>query len=185
MLQLSWEDTNVTALDLELMEEVGASCRLLDAALDAWEVRRLLAGKYDALGAVVYIYSGAGGTDAQDWTEMLERMYLGWATSRGFTVTTVQRLAGEEAGLKSVTLEVEVGPARYRSPRHTMPCKSRNKSSKCVSMTWRALGGGALRVRVPGRGEGHAPAGAPEPVQEGRDAADVLRRRGRDAHPGR
>ena len=93
--------------DPGLMEEVAASCVALERALDSWEVRRLLGGKYDALGAQLYIYAGAGGTDAQDWTEMLERMYLSWADKRDFTVRTTQRLEGEEAGLKSVTLEVE------------------------------------------------------------------------------
>lgn len=93
--------------DPGLMQEVGDSCAALDQALDSWEVRRLLAGKYDALGATLYIYAGAGGTDAQDWTEMLERMYSSWAQRRGFTVKTISRLEGEEAGLKSVTMEVE------------------------------------------------------------------------------
>lgn len=87
--------------------EVSDSCAALEAALDQWEVRRLLGGKYDALSATVNIYAGAGGTDAQDWTEMLERMYLSWAVKRGFSVKTTSRLEGEEAGLKSVTLEVE------------------------------------------------------------------------------
>jgi len=93
--------------DPELMEEVSASCQALESELDQWEVRRLLGGKYDALGATLYIYAGAGGTDAQDWTEMLERMYRCWADKRGYRVRTISRLTGEEAGLKSVTLEVE------------------------------------------------------------------------------
>ena len=54
----------------------------------------------------MFIYSGAGGTDAQDWTEMLERMYLGWASSRGFSVTTTQRMPGR--GLHSSTVRLNL-----------------------------------------------------------------------------
>ena len=93
--------------DPSLMAEVEHACDELDDALDAWETRRLLAGKYDALGATLYIYAGAGGTDAQDWTEMLERMYLAWAERRGFAARVVHRASGEDAGLKSATIEIE------------------------------------------------------------------------------
>ena len=93
--------------DPALMSEVADACDRLDAALDAWETRRLLAGKYDALGATLYVYAGAGGTDAQDWTEMLERMYLAWAERRGYAARVVDRQPGEEAGLKSATIEIE------------------------------------------------------------------------------
>lgn len=93
--------------DASLMEEVSAACDALDELLERWEVRRLLAGKYDALGATLNLYAGAGGTDAQDFTEMLERMYVYWADKRGFKTTVVERQAGDEAGLKSVTLEIE------------------------------------------------------------------------------
>jgi peptide chain release factor 2 len=64
-------------------------------------------GKYDDLDAIVSIHAGAGGTDAQDWSQMLLRMYVRWAEKNNFTVTIVDESAGEEAGLKSVTFEVE------------------------------------------------------------------------------
>jgi peptide chain release factor 2 len=91
----------------EMLAEAMASVEALDKALDAWELRRLLGGKYDALGAVVSIYAGAGGLDAQDWTEMLERMYVNWSEKRGFVVRVTERLEGEGGGLKTATLEVE------------------------------------------------------------------------------
>ena len=91
----------------EMLAEAMASVEALDKALDAWELRRLLGGKYDAFGAVVSIYAGAGGLDAQDWTEMLERMYINWCEKRGFVVRVMERLEGEGGGLKTATLEVE------------------------------------------------------------------------------
>ena len=93
--------------------ETAAACASLNAALEAWETRRLLAGPFDDKNAVVYVYAGAGGTDAQDWAEMLERAYVSWASRReGFTVRVTERAAGEEAGIKSATLEV-AGPFAY------------------------------------------------------------------------
>ena len=92
---------------IEMLDEALASVEALDKALEAWELRRLLGGKYDTLGAVVQIYAGAGGLDAQDWTEMLERMYLGWCEKRGFAVRVTERLEGEGGGLKTATLEVD------------------------------------------------------------------------------
>ena len=93
--------------------ETAAACASLNAALEAWETRRLLAGPFDDKNAVVYVYAGAGGTDAQDWAEMLERAYVSWAAKRdAFAVRVVERAAGEEAGLKSATLEVD-GPFAY------------------------------------------------------------------------
>lgn len=64
------------------------------------------AGPYDAHDAIVSIYAGAGGTDAQDWAQMLLRMYVRWAEKNGYDVTTVDESAGDEAGIKSVTLEI-------------------------------------------------------------------------------
>jgi peptide chain release factor 2 len=64
------------------------------------------AGPYDDHDAIINIYAGAGGTDAQDWAQMLLRMYVRWAEGQGYKVKTVEESAGEEAGIKSVTLEV-------------------------------------------------------------------------------
>src|SRR5439155_17187483 len=66
----------------------------------------LFSGEYDAGDAVVTIHAGTGGTDAQDWTEMLLRMYLRWAAGRGFETELLEASPGEEAGLKSATFTV-------------------------------------------------------------------------------
>lgn len=74
--------------------------------LEELERQMLLSGPYDAGNAIVAIYAGAGGTDAQDWAEMLLRMYTRWAQERGFTVQILDASRGAEAGYKSVTFEV-------------------------------------------------------------------------------
>ena len=70
------------------------------------EISMLLAGQNDALSAIVTIHPGAGGTESQDWAEMLLRMYLRWAERKGFPTVVTDRLEGEGAGIKSVTFEV-------------------------------------------------------------------------------
>jgi peptide chain release factor 2 len=70
------------------------------------------AGAYDDHDAIISIYAGAGGTDAQDWAGMLQRMYVRWAEAHKYTVVTVDEAAGDEAGIKSVTLEIS-GPYAY------------------------------------------------------------------------
>ena len=97
---------DATGPDPTILAELSDACERLDLALNKWETRALLGGRYDAMSALVNVYAGAGGTDAQDWAEMLERMYRGWCDARGFTLKTVERSEGEEAGVKSVTFEV-------------------------------------------------------------------------------
>jgi peptide chain release factor 2 len=72
----------------------------------------LFDGEYDDHNAILRLSAGAGGTDAQDWTEMLERMYLRWAERADMSARTIERSAGEEAGIKSVVIEV-IGPFAY------------------------------------------------------------------------
>jgi peptide chain release factor 2 len=79
----------------------------LSHSLDQWELQQLLSGPYDKNGAVLTINAGAGGTDAQDWAAMLLRMYTRWGERQGYKVSLVEISEGEEAGLKSVTLELE------------------------------------------------------------------------------
>ena len=105
-LEMMLDPNDGVGRDPALVAEVARACDALDEGLDAFETRRLLAGKYDGMGAVVSLYAGAGGTDAQDWTEMLEGMFLGWSRRRGFDATIVARAPGEEAGIKSVTMEI-------------------------------------------------------------------------------
>jgi peptide chain release factor 2 len=93
--------------DEDLLEEANAGLQRLKADLDRWELERLLSGPYDKDGAVLTINAGAGGTDAQDWALMLMRMYTRWAEDHGMKVTVDELSEGEEAGIKSCTIEID------------------------------------------------------------------------------
>ena len=93
--------------DEALLTEAQTTLNQLSHDLDQWELQQLLSGPYDKSGAVLTINAGAGGTDAQDWAEMLLRMYTRWAERQGYRVALVEISEGDEAGLKSVTLEIE------------------------------------------------------------------------------
>ena len=93
-------------LDGEMAAEIEASIAPLARELELLQEEALFNGEYDAGDAVVTIHSGEGGTDAQDWTEMLLRMYLRWAEQRGFKTELIEASPGEEAGLKSATFTV-------------------------------------------------------------------------------
>ncbi|GBG92009.1 hypothetical protein CBR_g54104 [Chara braunii] len=95
------------APDTALLEEAESIIRWLEVELERYELAQLLSGPYDKKGAYLYITAGAGGTDAQDWAEMLLRMYVRWAESHKYKTKIVERSDGEEAGLKSATLEVD------------------------------------------------------------------------------
>jgi peptide chain release factor 2 len=88
------------------LDEVDASVQILRRELDRLQEDALFTGEYDAGDAVVSIHAGTGGTDAQDWAEMLLRMYLRWAADRGFRTDVVEASPGEEAGLKSATFTI-------------------------------------------------------------------------------
>jgi peptide chain release factor 2 len=96
----------LAADDPALAAELEDQLADVEGRLDTLEEERLFQGRYDAGGAVVTVHSGAGGTDSQDWAEMLLRMYLRWAQHRGFEVELTEASPGEEAGLKSATLLV-------------------------------------------------------------------------------
>ncbi len=93
--------------DADLLAEANQGLLGLRAELDRWELERLLSGPYDKEGAVISINAGAGGTDAQDWAQMLLRMYTRWAEDHGMRVTVDELSEGEEAGIKSATIEIE------------------------------------------------------------------------------
>jgi peptide chain release factor 2 len=92
--------------DPALLSEAETNLKQLAHQLDQWELQQLLSGLYDKSGAVLTINAGAGGTDAQDWAEMLLRMYTRWAERQGYKVHLAEISEGDEAGLKSVTLEI-------------------------------------------------------------------------------
>ena len=89
--------------DPELADELEEQIRSVQSRLEALEEQRLFAGRYDAGDALVTVNAGAGGTDAQDWAEMVLRMEMRWAERRGFAVELLEASPGEEAGIKSAT----------------------------------------------------------------------------------
>ncbi len=105
--------------DIETMLELVSSTESIDdeellpilkkgeSIVNEWEIEQFLSGPYDASNAFVSFSSGAGGTDAQDWTQMLLRMYLKWADKKGFSVEILEEMPGEEAGIKSALLYVK------------------------------------------------------------------------------
>lgn len=92
--------------DEELAKELLKSSYTLEKDIEKLEITTLLSGKYDNNNAILTIHPGAGGTEAQDWAEMLYRMYTRWANANGYEVKELDYLEGEEAGLKSVTFSV-------------------------------------------------------------------------------
>jgi peptide chain release factor 2 len=93
--------------DESLLTEADENLKQLNRDLDQWDLVQLLSAPYDKEGAVLTINAGAGGTDAQDWAEMLMRMYTRWAEAQGYKVQLVELSEGDEAGIKSATLEIE------------------------------------------------------------------------------
>lgn len=89
--------------DEEMANDLVANTASISKEIDNLEVTTLLSGKYDVNNAIVTIHPGAGGTESQDWAEMLYRMYTRWANANGYSVQELDYLDGDEAGLKSVT----------------------------------------------------------------------------------
>ena len=92
--------------DADLEKELETGINTLETELEKLETSTLLSGKYDISNAIITLHPGAGGTEAQDWVEMLYRMYTRWASANGYKVEELDYLAGEEAGIKSVTFLV-------------------------------------------------------------------------------
>jgi peptide chain release factor 2 len=98
--------------DVQLSDDVAREVEAIAAELDRLELELTFAGPYDQRSAILAIHAGAGGTESQDWAEMLLRMYLRWAERRGLQTEVLDMTQGEEAGIKSVMLEVR-GPLAY------------------------------------------------------------------------
>ena len=105
-------ELNAEEADPEFVSEAKTGLIGLEAQIDRLEIQRLLGQEGDDQSAILEINSGAGGTDASDWAEMLKRMYLRWAERRGFKTRLVDEQAHDEAGIKHCTIEID-GPFAY------------------------------------------------------------------------
>lgn len=92
-------------VDEEIIKEILKSTKKLTTEIEKLEIDTLLSGKYDSNNAIITIHPGAGGTESQDWAEMLYRMYVRWANKNNYEIRELDYLEGEEAGIKSVTFE--------------------------------------------------------------------------------
>ncbi len=101
LIEMSIEEEDESSIE-EILNEVEE----IESILDNFKVEILLSGEYDKNNAIVSLHSGAGGTDAQDWTEMILRMYTRWAEKRGYKVDVLDILPGDEAGIKSANLKI-------------------------------------------------------------------------------
>ena len=107
LLELGTEEADQTAL-----QEVRRNFSRLSKQVETMELDLLLSGEYDRGGAIIALHPGAGGTESQDWVAMLLRMYTRWAENNNYRVVILDLLPGDEAGIKSVTLEIN-GPAAF------------------------------------------------------------------------
>ena len=92
--------------DCELVTEAFDKLKETEKQVEKFELRKMLSGEYDSADAILTINAGAGGTDAQDWASMLLRMYMRWAEKKGWKVELLDKLDGEEAGIKSATFKI-------------------------------------------------------------------------------
>ena len=99
-------DLLILEYDKELAEELIKTTIFLEKEIEKLEIQTLLSEKYDKNNAILTLHPGAGGTESQDWAEMLYRMYSKWASSNGYSLKELDYLEGDEAGIKSVTFQV-------------------------------------------------------------------------------
>ncbi len=107
MVELAEEENDESILD-----ELDGELSEVENTVEEMRLAALLRGKYDKLNAILTLHAGAGGTEACDWTEMLYRMYICYAEKHGYAITELDRLDGDEAGIKSVSFKVE-GDSAY------------------------------------------------------------------------
>lgn len=101
LLEMGYEENDAT-----LIPEIEETLAEFEATYEGIRIKTLLSGEYDADNAIVSLHAGAGGTESCDWAAMLYRMFTRWAADRGFSVEVLDSLDGEEAGIKSVTFQV-------------------------------------------------------------------------------
>ena len=102
----SLNDLLLIEYEQDLSEELLKNTNTLEKEIDKLEIQTLLSGKYDKNNAILTLHPGAGGTESQDWAEMLYRMYSKWAASNGYKLKELDYLEGDEAGIKSVTFSI-------------------------------------------------------------------------------
>ncbi|WP_187291565.1 MULTISPECIES: peptide chain release factor 2 [Clostridium] len=107
LIEISIEEDDESSVE-EILNEI----KQIKVIIDEFKVQILLSGEYDKNNAIVSLHAGAGGTDAQDWTEMLLRMYTRWAEAKGYKVEILDILPGDEAGIKSASLKI-IGEFAY------------------------------------------------------------------------
>ena len=100
------ELAHLTEEDESLQVEIQSETEKAEAALDKLEFQLAFSGEYDGRNAILTVHAGAGGTESQDWAEMLMRMYLRWAERHGYQAEILESTQGEEAGMKSVLIEI-------------------------------------------------------------------------------
>lgn len=93
--------------DEETAQEIISEVKALSKEIDTLKIETILSGEYDRNDAILTLHTGVGGSDANDWTEMLLRMYARWCEKKGYSLETIDYLPGDEAGVKSVTLKVK------------------------------------------------------------------------------
>ncbi len=93
--------------DEETAQEIISEVKTLSKEIDTLKIETILSGEYDRNDAILTLHTGVGGSDANDWTEMLLRMYTRWCEKKGYSLETIDYLPGDEAGVKSVTLKVK------------------------------------------------------------------------------
>ena len=101
LIEMAYEEE-----DQDLVDEIGSELKTLSEELESIRIRTLLSGEYDRDNAILSLHAGAGGTESCDWAGMLYRMYTRWAEKKGFQVDVLDFLDGEEAGVKSVTIQI-------------------------------------------------------------------------------
>jgi peptide chain release factor 2 len=112
-LQFTWEDASLLLemaleeADEETAREVGETLEKLEKRVEDFELECMFSGEHDESNALLTIHAGAGGTEAQDWVDMLLRMYLRWSEEKGFMTDILDYLPGDEAGVKSVTVLIQ------------------------------------------------------------------------------
>ncbi len=92
--------------DADILNETSEQLKSMEKALEKFEIKQMLSGEYDEADAILTINAGAGGTDAQDWASLMLRMYIRWAESHDWKVELLDKLDGDEAGIKSATIKI-------------------------------------------------------------------------------